>query len=124
MIHLDTNFLVGLSQHALSGDALLRRWLNEGRAVGTSSVAWAEFLCGPLAAGAASAVQSVVGNPVPFTVEDAARAAELFNASGRRRGSLSDCMIAAVALRSKASLATRDVDHFAGFAEFGLHIAE
>ena len=124
MIHLDTNFLIGLSQHSFLEDGLLRRWLGERRPLGTSSVAWAEFLCGPLQPGAALKVRSLLGDPVPFTADDAARAAELFNATWRRRGSLNDCMIAAVALRAEASLATRDVDDFARFATFGLRMAD
>lgn len=124
MIHLDTNFLVGLSQHSYVEDGLFRRWLAERRPIGTSSVAWAEFLCGPLQPGAVLKLRSLVGDPEPFTADDATRAAELFNATGRRRGSLNDCMIAAVALRMEASLATRDVEDFARFATFGIRMAD
>ncbi len=124
MIHLDTNFLVGLAHNSFREDGLLRRWLADGRPLGTSAVAWVEFLCGPLQPGAEPKVRSLVGEPEPFTSDDATRAAELFNATGRRRGSLTDCMIAAVALRFDAAVATSDAAHFSRFVSLGLKIAE
>ena len=123
-IHLDTNFLIGVSQHSLSEDKLLRRWLNQRLSVRTSTVAWAEFLCGPLHTDAASSVRGLIGEPIPLTEEDARRAAELFNATGRRRGSLNDCMIGAIVMRSEAALATNDTAHFTHFVSLGLKIAE
>jgi predicted nucleic acid-binding protein len=48
----------------------------------------------------------------PFADKDTALAAQLFNISGRRRGTFIDCMIAAVALGTDASLATTNPDDF------------
>ncbi len=106
MIHLDTSFLIRALVPRSPQDRELRAWLAQGEEVGMSSVAWTEFLCGPVLADAVAAVTGFLVERVPYLEEDAARAAALFNASGRRRGSLLDCMIAAVALRSGASLAT------------------
>ena len=122
-IHLDTNFLIGVAKHSLPEDTRLRRWLRDRIAIRTSTVAWAEFLCGPLLPEAASSVRAMVGEPIPLTEEDASRAAKLFNATGRRRGSLNDCMIAAIAMRSAAGLATNDSAHFTRYVSLGLAIA-
>ena len=53
---------------------------------------------------------------------DATLSARLFNATGRRRGSMQDCMIAAVAIRSSASLATNNALDFRRFVAHGLTI--
>lgn len=88
-----------------------------------STVAWAEFLCGPLDPSSLDLVAQVVSARLPFVEEDAALAARLFNGSGRRRGSLSDCMIAAVAMRAQAPLATENSRDFRRFERAGLLLA-
>lgn len=85
-----------------------------------SAIAWTEFLCGPVQAEAVAAVTGFIAERVPCLEDDAARAAGPFNASGRRRGSLLDCMIAAVALRSEAPLATANRADFRPFERQGL----
>jgi predicted nucleic acid-binding protein len=53
---------------------------------------------------------------VSYTDVDAEMTARLFNLGGRRRGTLTDCMIAAIAIRADAPLATshpRDFERFA-----------
>ena len=122
-IHLDTNFLVAVATHSASEDALLRGWLGQQLSVRTSTVAWAEFLCGPLTPDARASVLGIVGEPIPLTADHASRAADLFSATGRRRGSLNDCLIAAIALQSGAELATSDATHFRRFVTLGLEIA-
>ena len=124
MIHLDANFLVGLSRESPRETASLKAWVSEQRPIATSTIAWTEFLCGPIASEAVIALSELVGEPVPFEASDSGKAAALFNGTGRRPRSLMDCMIAAVALRSRASVATRNVKDFRRFAEFGLRVAE
>jgi predicted nucleic acid-binding protein len=58
----------------------------------------------------------------PFTDEDAVLAAQLFNISGRRRGTFMDCMIAAVAVGIGASLATSNPEDFRRLEPAGLQI--
>lgn len=103
---------------------MLKRWMSEGRTMHVSSMAWAEFLCGPVPRGVLPDIEAMVGTSLPITAVDAALAARLFNATGRRTRSLGDCIIAAIAIRSGAEIATNDVTHFRRFAEFGLLIAE
>lgn len=106
MIHIDTGFLIRALLPGSDEDARLRGWVESGEPLAISSVAWAEFLCGPLAAEDATLASAIFGEALPFTAQDAAVAAAAFNAGGRRRGTLADCMIAAVAVGADASLAT------------------
>ena len=122
MIHLDTSFLIRALVPGTGEDRELRAWFTEGEPVAMSSVAWAEFLCGPVEPGAVEAVAGLLADRVPFGEEDAVRAAGLFNSLGRRRGSLMDCMIAAVALGSEARLATANPSDFRPFEGHGLRI--
>lgn len=98
--------------------------MREGTAVGASAIVWAEFLCGPVHANHIELAIAVVACRVPFTEEDAAIAASLFNGTGRRRGSLADCMIAASAIRCSAALATVNAKDFARFRSGGLTLIE
>jgi predicted nucleic acid-binding protein len=64
-----------------------------------------------------------VSELLPFTPADGETAAELFNQSGRRRGTLADCMIAAAAICVEAELATANRQDFRGLVSFGLRFA-
>ena len=57
---------------------------------------------------------------MPFLPADALLAARLFNQSGRRSRTLADCMIAAIAIRSRASLATLNPADFKPLVPHGL----
>jgi predicted nucleic acid-binding protein len=122
VIHLDTSFLIRALLPGSPEDAALRGWLRRSLPVGASAVVWAELLCGPLTGRQAELALLVVGEPVPFDREDAALAASLFNASGRRRGSLVDCMVAAAAIRAEAELATANHGDFARLRPHGLRL--
>ena len=87
-----------------------------------SPIVWAEFLCGPLTPAQATAAEALFPAPIPLQAADARRAAELFNLAGRRRGSLTDCMIAATCLRLSATLVTANVNDFRPFEPEGLTI--
>ena len=123
MIHLDTSFLIPALRPNTPESRRLDVWVSEGETVVISSVAWAEFLCGPLSPGDLNAALQAVGQYLEFTTEHAAIAARLFNATGRRRRMMVDCMIAAVAIAEGAPLATVNAGDFGRFAEHGLLLA-
>lgn len=122
MIHLDTSFLVRAMDLGSPEDHQLRRWVGAGENLVMSTVAWTEFLCGPLEETEVEFANQVIGRIIDFNQDHAIIAARLFNESGRRRGALIDCMIAAVALDDGASIATANVSDFRRFEASGLQI--
>jgi len=122
MIQVDSSFLIRGLVRGSAQDAKLREWLAIGERLCMSTIAWAEFLCGPVTPKDAELAARVVTDRLPFADEDARVAAELFNHAGRRRGSFADCMIAAVAVRASAPLATVNVDDFERFTPYGLEL--
>jgi predicted nucleic acid-binding protein len=123
MIHLDTNFLIRALVPNSAAEAKLQTWKRDGEVLAISSIAWSEFLCGPLTQDDASLARMLFPDSEPFLSADAHKAAELFNATGRRSRSLADCQIAAVALRCEARMATGDVADFTVFENHGLTLA-
>jgi predicted nucleic acid-binding protein len=124
MIHLDTGFLIQALQPGSKQERRLLAWLTGSQQVCVSAFAWSEFLCGPLPPEAADAALKVLGEPVPLDRQAAERAAALFNAAGRRRGSLGDCLIAAAAMEAGARLATDNTRDFDRFVKMGLALAD
>ena len=122
MIHLDTNFLIRVVQPGTDEDTKVRAWLRT-EPVSVSAMAWAEFLCGPLQPGEQELAETLFPEIEAVTPADAEKAAALFNATGRRSRTLADCLIAAVALRLGASVATANADDFKPFAPHGLVLA-
>jgi predicted nucleic acid-binding protein len=120
MIHFDTNFLIQATVAGSPAHDTFRAWVSAQDVFSISSIAWAEFLCGPLDATAEALVRQILPNPEPFLAADAALAANLFNQSGRRSRSLADCMIAAVTIRCGAKLATINAVDFQPFVPQGL----
>ncbi|HEX7262114.1 MAG TPA: PIN domain-containing protein [Luteolibacter sp.] len=124
MIHLDTNFLMDLVTVGSPGGEKIRAWLKSGRSVTTSAVAWSEFCNGPLSKAQKDAAFAVLDRKITdFTWREAEEAARLFNLSGRRRGSHTDCMIAAAAIIAGVPLATFNAADFQRLEPFGLVLA-
>ena len=123
-MHLDTSFVIrGLIPES-SEDLALRRWIMDGTPLGMSAVGWVELLCGPLGKGHLDLLERVIGQIAPLDAETASLAAQLYNSTGRRRGTLADCMIAATAMRADAALATSNREDFTRFVAQGLRLAE
>jgi hypothetical protein len=109
MVHFDTHFLIQATENGLPARVNFRKWLKDGEKIGISSRARTEYLCGPLDA----KVEDFAGKIFPAPV------ANLFNPIGR----LADCMIAAVAIRCGAKLATLNGADFQPFVSPGLVLA-
>lgn len=120
MIHLDTSFLIRAGTRETPEADCLREWLRQRRPLGISAIVWAEFLCGPVSVIAMESAAELLGEPRAVSGIDATLAAQLFTVSGRRRGSLADCLIAATAINARASLATSNPTDFERFEKHGL----
>ena len=48
MIHLDTNFLIQLSVAGSAAHGQFAAWASAQEVFNVSTIAWAEFLCGPM----------------------------------------------------------------------------
>lgn len=122
MLELDANFLIAASRADPRAARILRVWLVKNEAIVMSSVAWSEFLCGPLTDQEKEHASAVVNTIEAFTLEDANLAARLFNETGRRSRSHADCMIAAGVIRRGTTLATFDRVGFERFRSFKLKL--
>ncbi len=124
MIHLDTNYLIGLLVRGSAAALEVDGWLAAGESLAASAIAWTEFLNGPVTLLEVSRAEAVLQSRIiPFGQAEAALAAELFNKTGRRRGSRFDCLIAATAIRGQAQVATINQTDFKLFAPHGLKLA-
>ena len=124
MIHLDTNYLIGLPVKGSAVALEVDGWLAAGESLAASAIAWTEFLNGPVTPLEVSRTEAVLQSRIlPFGQAEAALAAELFNQTGRRRGSRFDCLIAATAIRAQAEVATVNQSDFKVFVPHGLKLA-
>ncbi|HEX7878307.1 MAG TPA: PIN domain-containing protein [Candidatus Eisenbacteria bacterium] len=121
-IHLDTSFLIRAMIRDTVQDLRLREWLTAGESVAITAIAWTEFLCGPVGPTDVELARELIREQVAYHEEDASLAARLYNQSGRRSRSLTDCMIAASCIRSEATLATTDAKDFQRLIPLGLRL--
>lgn len=120
MIHLDTNVLIALPVLARQRHVLTQR-ISRGEGVATSSLAWFEYVCGPVDESEQQLVRAAIGGQI-VGVDDviAERAAALFNLAGRKRSLRTDSLIAATAMLAGAELVTYNAHDFAPFTKHGL----
>jgi len=121
---LDTNALIALSDPSDPFFQYTERAIRTGAQACTSSVAWHEYARGPLLDQDRDRALRVIESRI-FSLDrrHAELAAELFNQTGRRRGSTADCLIAACAVCHKTELLTRNQVDFRLFVPFGLNLA-
>ena len=122
IVHIDASYLVRALVRDSREDASLREWIAADRPIVMSTIAWTEFLCGPVDEAALALASQVIARRAQFTQDMAVIAAELFNGLGRRRGTFIDCMIAAAAFADDADIAAGNPDDFTCFEEFGLTV--
>jgi len=122
-LHLDTNALIALGDPFHPLFLRIEQRLQEGWAAGTDAVAWHEYVRGPVLEEDRERVLRVLENRVSSLTRGVAeKAAEFFKATGRRRASTADCLIAAACLRGDAELVTANRDDFTPFLPFGLRL--
>jgi predicted nucleic acid-binding protein len=98
--------------------------MTAGQIFATSAISWTEFLNGPVTPLEVSRAEAVLQSRIiSFGQKEAALAADLFNKTGRRRGSRFDCWIAATAIIAQAELATVNHSDFKAFISHGLKLA-
>jgi len=123
MIHLDTNLLIDLVTIGSPHVAVVRGWLKKGEKLAVCAIAWSEFLNGPHTKQQKDAMHAIVeGRVLDFTAKEAEQASRLFHYTGRKRGSHSDCMIAACAMTQGVQVATRNIADFEKFVPHGLKL--
>jgi predicted nucleic acid-binding protein len=124
VIHLDTNYIIGLLVKGSPQASEVDVWLAAGQNLAASAIAWTEFLNGPVAPLEISRADAVLQSRiVPFGQREAVLASDLFNKIGRKRGSRFDCMIAATAILAQAEIATVNQSDFKVFMQHGLQLA-
>jgi predicted nucleic acid-binding protein len=118
---LDTNALIALRDPLDSLFQCTETALRGGAEACTCSVAWHEYVRGPVSDIDHGRALRVIESRI-FSLErrHAELAAELFNQTGRRRGSTADCLIAATAVCIQAELLTRNLVDFKPFVPLGL----
>jgi predicted nucleic acid-binding protein len=125
MIHLDTNYFIGLLVKGSPEAGSVEGWLTAGHTLATSAICWTEFLNGPATALEVSRAEAVLQSLIiPFGKKEAALAADLFNKIGRRRGFRFDCLIAATAIIEQGEVATVNQSDFKLFVPHGLKLAQ
>jgi predicted nucleic acid-binding protein len=124
VILLDTNYLIRALVKDSPESARILAWAGEDEELVSSSVVWYEFLCGPVGEEEVEIVRLLLDDRIiPYTADQAAESARLYNAVGRPRRLRIDAMIAAAAIVANAGLATDNEEDFEPFSPFGLRLA-
>lgn len=123
MIHLDANLLIALVKKTDAHHPAAARVMTGSGPFVSSSIAWMEFLSKPVHPHDTAALQAILtGGILPFDEKTATLAGELFHATGSKRRTRLDTMIAATAILAGAQLATTNPDDFQAFVPHGLEL--
>lgn len=122
-IHLDTNYLIEIHTAESKSRSVLKSLLKQEAEFAISALTWHEFLCGPVLEKHKDNIIDLVENRIiPLNSEMAELGAELFNFSGRRKGTKADCLIAATAICINSEFLTWNTNDFKKFTSLGLKL--
>lgn len=125
MLHLDTNILVSLTSYELKIWQAVHKKMKEGELFSCSAITWSEYSNSPCSSLQVKVALNIIEKRVIlFDRSQAEMASFLFNETGRRRGSHSDCMIAASAIHHDTPIVTRNTADFQRFTQHGLKVVE
>ena len=119
-LHLDTNCLIDLLLGNNKTRSVLKTKLLAGWKCSASAIAWHEFVCGPLTSEQRQDIWDFLeGRVHPLDFAIAELAADIFNQTGRKKGSKADCITAATAIHHKAKLLTWNKADFKSIKKLG-----
>jgi predicted nucleic acid-binding protein len=122
-LHLDTNALIAIADPTLALFRMISERIGAGDLPATSAVAWHEYVRGSVSQNDVTRADRLLGGRIlSINREAAEKAADLFRKTGSRRSSTADCLIAAVAILSGATLLTANRDDFERFEIHGLKL--
>ena len=123
MILLDTNILIDLISEQSVMFSTVEKLITSNNRLCTSSICWAEFLTGPVLREHIASISNLIEDRIlNFGKKEATLAAEIYNTTGRTRGTRIDSLIAASAISNSAELLTLNKNDFLKFQEVGLEL--
>jgi predicted nucleic acid-binding protein len=124
MIFLDTNYMIAMVNRETDANEAIKRWLQQGQDIATSSAAWAEFCTGPIDPEDLASMEWLLGDRIiSFGKTEAECAARLYRSTRCQHEDRMDTFIAASTIVAAASLATRDRLGFQRFVPLGLKLS-
>ena len=123
MIHLDSNLLIALIKTTDVHHAAASQIIAGGGPFGCSSIAWMELHSKPVHQRDSLALKFILNAGI-FAFEEncAALAGQLYQATGSKRRTRLDAIIAASSILAGAELATVNPEDFAPFLSHGLKL--
>jgi len=123
MILLDANLLIALIKIGDAHHSAARTLIATRNLFSTSAIAWMEFHSRPVEPTHTLALQAILSAGIlPFDDATAALAGQLFHATGSKRRTRLDTMIAASAIHTGSELATVNPEDFQPFVFHGLRL--
>ena len=120
MICLDTNYLIYALRQDSPECGEIREWVRLGIPLITSTLAWFEFINGPVSEKEIRLVRALLREIVPLGMAETEEASRLFQCAGANRSLKIDACIAGTARVAGARIATRNRGDFSRFPDVDL----